>query len=75
MNLYKIHGQGYTRYAGSAGAATKVRMGIAADNVISKNSIVIDAVEILTNKEALLLVLNELAMKADPHPQKGMAAK
>jgi len=66
MNLQKITGFGFTRFAGSQGEATKIRMALADEHGLKKNSITIEAIEVPTNKADLLPFLNELAAIADP---------
>ena len=66
MNLHKVTGFGFTRYAGSQGEATKIRMALAEEHDLKKNSMTIEPVEVPTGKAGLLEVLNELAALADP---------
>lgn len=66
MRCYKIHGNGYTRFAGSQGDARAVRQSLANDSGKGKLSFSIDQVEIPINKDGLLAALNDLAEKADP---------
>lgn len=66
MNLHKITGFGFTRFAGSGGEATKTRMALADEHGLKKNSIAIESVEVPTKKTELLPFLNELAAMADP---------
>lgn len=68
MRCYKVHGNGYTRFAGSQGDARAVRQSLADDSGKSKSSFSIDQVEIPTGKEGLLAFANQLAAQADPTP-------
>lgn len=63
---YKIHGFGFTRFAGSQGDATKARMALAEQRGLKKLGIEISEVDIPTSKTELLPFLNNLASTADP---------
>jgi hypothetical protein len=69
MNLHKIHGLGFTRFAGSQAEATKTRMTLADEHGFKKSSLEIEPVEVPTGKAGLLEVLNELAALSDPQPE------
>lgn len=66
MRCYKIHGNGYIRFAGSQGDARAIRRSLADDSGKSKGSFSIDQVEIPTAKEGLLSFVNDLSEKLDP---------
>lgn len=66
MRCYKVHGNGYIRFAGSQGDARAARQSLANDSGKGKLSFSIDQVEIPINKDGLLATLNDLAEKADP---------
>lgn len=63
---YKIHGFGFTRFAGSQVGAIKTRMALAEQHGLFKLGIEITEVDIPTSKTELLPFINELAAKADP---------
>lgn len=71
MRCYKVHGNGYTRFAGSQGDARAVRQSLADDSGKSKSSFSIDQVEIPTAKEGLLSFVNDLSEKLDPQDNLG----
>ena len=68
MRCYKVHGNGYIRFAGSQGDARQLRQNLAEDSGCGKLSFSIDQVDIPTGKEGLLAFANQLAAQADPIP-------
>ena len=66
MRCYKVHGNGYIRFAGSQGDARQLRQNLAEDSGKGKLSFTIDQIDIPTGKEGLLAFANQLAAQADP---------
>lgn len=68
MRCYKVHGNGYIRFAGSQGDARQLRQNLAGDSGKGKLSFTVDQIDIPTGKDGLLAFANQLAAQADPAP-------
>lgn len=66
MRCYKVHGNGYIRFAGTQGDARQLRQNLAEDSGNGKLSFTVDQVEIPMGKGDLLKFINILASLADP---------